>query len=106
MSWSSSARRDDLPPEWERIRAKVKARARGRCEATHHAPGCRRIGTDADHIGDRNDHSLANLQWLSRPCHDVKTRADLGLAVPVRRPAEPHPGAMGGTLPPPRRRAP
>ena len=65
------------------------------CEAQRHEPGCDGIGTDCDHIGDRRDHSLANLQWLSGPCHKAKTQREAQEARPKRqREPEPHPGRL------------
>jgi hypothetical protein len=97
VSWSTSDRRARLPADWPAIRAKVKARAHGRCEAEHHAPGCLGTGNDADHIQAGDDHSLANLQWLSTPCHRAKTARETAArnrtrAAMRKRPAEPHPG--------------
>ena len=60
--WNTSHRHDRLPPDWQRIRAEVKARANGRCQAKHHAKGCNGIGTDCDHIIPGDDNSLDNLQ--------------------------------------------
>lgn len=94
VAWSSSDRRSRLPHDWPKLRAQVKRRARGRCEAAVHVAECDRIGTDCDHITQGDDHSLANLQWLSRPCHDAKTRADNGIARRLTLPSEQHPGAL------------
>ncbi len=38
--WNTSLRHDRLPCDWQRIRAVVKARAGGRCQAERHARGC------------------------------------------------------------------
>lgn len=95
-AWAGSTRRRRLPSNWEAIRAKVKARAHGRCEALAHVPDCDRIGTQCDHIKAGDDHSMRNLQWISAPCHAAKTRADNGGIRPVNRPPEPHPGSLGG----------
>lgn len=93
--WSSSNRRAQLPTDWAKRRAQVKARAHGRCQAEQHVDTCDGIGTDCDHIADPNDHSLDNLQWLSGPCHKAKTQAEAQAAKPKRkRPAEPHPGRL------------
>lgn len=55
-------------------------------------PACSGVGTDCDHIVEGDDHSLANLQWLSNPCHKRKTQND-GQAW-KRRPESP-PGLLG-----------
>lgn len=99
MSWSSSRRRDRLPTDWPARVARVKARAKGKCQAREHVRGCSGIGTDCDHIRRGDDHSLDNLQWLSGPCHVAKTAAENiadreAWAAMRVRPAEGHPGAI------------
>ncbi|WP_436702392.1 hypothetical protein [Nocardioides sp. BYT-33-1] len=41
-----------------------------------------------------DDHSLDNLQLLSGPCHDRKTRLDNGYSAAVKAPVERHPGRL------------
>lgn len=99
MGWENSTRRDRLPDDWWKRRARVKRRAGGKCEATVHDPKCDGIGTDADHIIEGDDHSDANLQWLSYPCHKAKTsrenaRRNRDRARLRLRPAEAHPGRI------------
>lgn len=65
-----------LPPDWRKRREFVRARAGGRCEAEVHDPRCDGVGRECDHVGDRHDHDVSNLQWLSTPCHKAKTLAD------------------------------
>lgn len=93
--WASSGRRSELPPDWAKRRQSVKRRAGGRCQAEAHDPRCNGVGTECDHIGDKHDHSLGNLRWLSAPCHMAITQkqARVGRAkLTQRRPAERHPG--------------
>jgi 5-methylcytosine-specific restriction protein A len=92
VSWSTSDRHDRLPSNWPALVAQVKRRAKGRCEDKHHADGCDGRGTQVDHIVQGDDHSLANLQLLSGPCHDRKTRLDNGYRAAVKAPTERHPG--------------
>jgi 5-methylcytosine-specific restriction endonuclease McrA len=98
MAWSSSDRRSRLPKDWSKRRLKVKDRAKGRCQAEVHEPRCDGIGTECDHIVNNDDHSLANLQWLSSPCHIAKTQREAKAAafkVGRRRPRnEQHPGVI------------
>ena len=99
MAFETSTRRARLPASWPELRAKTKARAKGRCEATIHDPKCNGIGTDCDHVRPGDDHALENLQWLSRACHDAKTKtenaqANTDRAALRRRPQEPHPGRL------------
>ena len=97
--WSTSDRKERLPANWDTIRARVKRRARGRCEAVRHDPRCQGAGSHCDHVDRGDDHSLANLQWLSKPCHDAKTRVEAaeahGITRPGRLPSESHPGRVG-----------
>ena len=99
MAWATSDRASRLPPDWPKIKARVKARAAGRCQAATHAPHCDGIGAEADHITPGDDHNLANLQWLSAPCHKAKTRSETiarnkSIAALRKRPAPPHPGSV------------
>lgn len=93
--WASSSRRSELPSDWAHRRQVVKRRAGGQCQAEKHEPRCTGVGTECDHVGDKHDHSLANLRWLSAPCHQAITQAQAraGRAkLTQRRPTEPHPG--------------
>lgn len=103
MAWSTSDRKERLPANWDAIRAKVKRRARGHCEAVRHEPACEGIGSHCDHIDHGDDHRLGNLQWLSKPCHDAKTRVEAAEAHGIERPgclpSEDHPGKVGVGIP-------
>lgn len=99
MSWSTSDRRQRLPDDWPKRVAQVKARAKGRCEATRHAHGCTGTGAECDHIVRGDNHDITNLQWLSTPCHKAKTAAENAADRKARqamrqRPREQHPGAI------------
>ncbi|WP_148046098.1 HNH endonuclease [Nocardioides marmoriginsengisoli] len=94
MSWANSTRHDRLPDNWDELRAECERLAKGRCQAKVHVPECNGIGTDCDHIEQGDDHSQENLQWLSRPCHDRKTRLDNGAGKKLTLPREKHPGAI------------
>jgi 5-methylcytosine-specific restriction protein A len=103
--WPNSTRRETLPPDWPNRVALVRARVGGRCEWPGWLPGrterltgepCRQMGTDCDHIGDRDDHRLANLQWLCGMHHQRKTIDDRRTRRRSdRRPPERHPGLRG-----------
>ncbi len=97
MPWRTSTRAKRLPANWGDLKRQVKARANGRCEAEAHDPRCDGRGAECDHITQGDNHALSNLQWLSTPCHDAKTRAEnaarnRATAALKRRPTEPHPG--------------
>jgi 5-methylcytosine-specific restriction protein A len=95
MPWASSDRRSRLPKDWAKRRARVKARAQDRCEADTHEPTCNGWGSECDHRVAGDDHSLANLQWLSAPCHRAKTQREAQWHVEGRqRAAEQHPGKI------------
>ena len=99
--WQGSTRRARLPRDWPKRRAQVRQRAGGRCEGIDpdgtgtrtHVEGCDGIGTDCDHDKRGDDHSLANLRWLSRECHKAKTKAENSRRS-SRRPTERHPGLL------------
>ena len=95
MAWQTG-RRDQLPPDWRRRRLLVKARAHGRCEWIDRGTRCMTEGSDCDHRIRGNDHSLANLQWLCRPHHDLKTRREArdSRVARAHRPVEPPPGLI------------
>lgn len=79
MAWGTTGR--NLPADWKRRVAAVKARAGGRCQWIQ-ADGsrCPDPGTDCDHIADPHDHALTNLQWLCAWHHQHKTAAQSAAA--------------------------
>lgn len=67
------------------------------CEARPHEPGCDGVGAECDHVIPNDDHSLANLQWLSAVCHRAKTLREAQTARGIigrSRPSEQHPGKI------------
>jgi hypothetical protein len=96
--WAGSNRREELPTNWyTEIRPAVLERDGYRCTAPlRDETRCPEPGTDVDHIGDPNDHSLPNLRLLCSWHHDRKSSAQGNAArlrpPPLRRPAEKHPG--------------
>ena len=98
MAWTTSTRSKRLPKDWAKRRTQARDRAHGQCQATHHHPRCPGTGTECDHIIPGDDHSLANLQWLSKECHQAKTAREAAARSRARtrlRPAEKHPGLKG-----------
>ena len=100
--WYTSDRRYRLPSDWGRRKAAVRARARGRCQAASHAPGCNGVGTECDHIVAGDDHDLDNLQWLSHECHKAKTERENAERTRRRKlmrlhPSERQPGLLDWT---------
>lgn len=99
MSWYTSDRHARLPRDWARVRAAVRERAHGRCQAEIHSILCDGIGTDCDHIIPGDDDSLDNLQWLNHNCHKLKTahesaRRNTVRARERRHPREANPGII------------
>ena len=97
--WHTSRRRDSLPPDWKQRRAKARTRAGGICEhRDKHGTRCTRQGRDCDHIRDRNNHDLSNLQWLCTDHHKQKTQREARAAqhakytAAKKRTPEAHPG--------------
>lgn len=69
IPWEGSTRRSELPPDWEKRRRSVIARADHICEECKDA-----LGKDVHHVGDKMDHSLDNLQLLCGLCHRAITQ--------------------------------
>lgn len=102
MSSRSSRRIYPLPSNWGVIRASVLARDPicrwGSLPEDMAEPGrCPNRSTDADHIGDQNDHSLVALRGLCTNHHATRTgrQGAAGKAAVMRtrkRPKEQHPG--------------
>ena len=95
MSWADSSRRQELPRDWDAIRASVLREANWLCEIE--SPGCSRMATDVDHKQRGNDHSRSNLRAACSKCHDKKSSAEgvnrrRELKAQRSRPAERHPG--------------
>jgi 5-methylcytosine-specific restriction endonuclease McrA len=77
------------------IRRRVLRRDGHRCQIK--GPGCTGIATDVDHIGDRHDHSEANLRAVCGWCHRQRSAAQgharqRALKQARKRPPERHPG--------------
>jgi 5-methylcytosine-specific restriction protein A len=96
--WADSNRRAELPPNWPALRAACAKRAGGRCQwRLKSGARCPRPGTDADHYGDKDDHT--KLRWLCDAHHKLHTAAQARLAKAVRkaatrRPEERHPSSL------------
>lgn len=92
--WQDSNRRAELPADWyTRIRPLILERDGHRCQA------CGRPATDVDHVGDKHDHRLENLQALCGWCHSRKSSMQGNLSpnrakVTESRQRERHPGLM------------
>ncbi|MBT2467841.1 HNH endonuclease [Streptomyces sp. ISL-66] len=90
--WTDSNRRAELPPNWyTEIRPAVLKRDVSLCQA------CGNPASDVDHIGDKRDHRLVNLQALCGWCHRRKTsrqgnQSDSRTKIREGRRPEDHPG--------------
>lgn len=101
MPWTESPtawRRTPRPDGWKTLRAQAMARDGGQCTWIDDGARCTEPGTDCDHIGDPDDHSLNNLRMLCRHHHRKRTalqaRAARGPQPTRARPSEQHPGMI------------
>lgn len=91
MAWSSSNRYKELPNNWALIRRAVLARDSSTCRIA--GPDCTGTATEVDHINDKHDHRLTNLQAVCHTCHRHKTLEQSHEWMSRRfRDPEPHPG--------------
>jgi 5-methylcytosine-specific restriction endonuclease McrA len=84
--WQNSDRRDRLPPDWFKIRARVLRRDDHTC--THrddYGIRCVDLATDVDHINPGDDHSPENLRSLCAWHHQKKSSAEGGRAAQANR---------------------
>ena len=99
MPWSTSHRKAGLPQTWASIRAGVRARAGGRCQAVENGQRCLLVGSECHHAGGRDDHDPAVLVWLCADHHrsiklDEATAARRAMYAKTKMRAEPHPGLV------------
>jgi 5-methylcytosine-specific restriction endonuclease McrA len=103
VAWSTSRRKESLPPGWESsTRPRILKRDGYRCTAIRYDTErrCNQPATDVDHI---TPHSLggseddSNLTSLCAHHHKVKSSSEGGTAAAVRRKAakkRTHPGLL------------
>lgn len=93
-----STRKQTLPPDWLHRRRAVLIRDGHRCQHVRYDTGlpCMEWATDVDHIGNRDDHTLANLQALCAYHHRQKTSSQGGRAAARKREPQKqkHPGII------------
>lgn len=101
MPWAhDSARKAELPSDWQRIRLRVLRKARYLCKHTDDRGviDCTSPANQVDHIVPGNDHSEANLRALCEAHHKAKSsregvEAREKRGYNARRPSR-HPGAL------------
>lgn len=101
MPWAEdSARRAQLPSNWQTLRLRVLRRDRYACQHRDNRGvlDCEQRANQVDHKARGNDHSLANLEALCQAHHAAKSaqegveaREQRGYT--ARRPSR-HPGAL------------
>jgi len=98
MAWQTSNRASRLPKNWADIRRGILEQAHHQCQAPTHHPRCTGVATDVDHIKPGDDHTPANLQALSKECHDAKTARETAARNRARSAQrvriDPHPGQL------------
>ena len=105
MTWdSSSRRRKELPPDWEKVRKRVLRRDNFVCQHEDVNTGdiCGEYASEVDHIRRGNNHDESNLQSLCTYHHRRKSSAEGAEAVAKKRVeienrfrrSEPHPGSL------------
>jgi hypothetical protein len=93
-AWRTTPR----PQGWKTLRAAVLERDAHQCTWIEDGQRCTNQGTDADHIGDPEDHSPTNLRTLCGYHHRKRTALQAVAArgpIPTRqRPRPSHPGLV------------
>ncbi|MEU6614472.1 HNH endonuclease [Streptomyces parvus] len=96
--WAGSNRRDELPADWYTVlRPAVLRRDEHRCRWREGRVVCGHHANQVDHIGDRHDHRLENLQALCAHHHGIKSSREGNAArwhERAQRPPERHPGLI------------
>ena len=73
-NWQGSDRRDRLPPDWPKIRARILRRDGRRCTVRNvDGVRCGELATDVDHVKPGDDHRDANLRAVCQWHHRRKT---------------------------------
>ncbi len=101
MAWSTSNRKSQLPPDWDRVIAPaILRRDHHRCQHIREDTGhrCLAYANQVDHRDQSRswDHSPANLQALCEYHHGRKSSAEGGRAAAAKRrnKARQHPGIL------------
>ncbi len=104
--WATSTRRDRLPADWPKRRARILKRDGFRCtEELADGKRCPAAANEVDHLVAGDDHSDLNLASKCKPHHAAKSAREGAAAAAVarskrpgrRRPREPHPGLIRPT---------
>lgn len=97
--WQGSTRKQTLPPGWWRIRGHVLNRDGHACQHVRYDTGntCGAPANQVDHVGDRDDHSPANLRALCEWHHLQRSSSQGGTAAAAKRKKaqkQKHPGII------------
>lgn len=74
--WKDSTRRDRLPPDWDRLRARRFALDGAMCTWLVDGVRCGAPANQCDHVIPGDDHRLSNLTSLCGPHHAEKSAAE------------------------------
>lgn len=94
--WSPD--RKPLPADWPARRTRVFDRDGHVCQLNYEDV-CTIRATECDHVDDRDDHRIGNLQAVCSECHEVKTQRQSAEATraawaKTRPPKRKHPGLL------------
>lgn len=99
MAWSSSNRREQLPPDWHKIRARILKRDTHTCKwPLSFGALCGNPAHEVDHRHTPTNHSDNNLWALCPTHHTIKTTQESLAArprlAPKQRSIEKHPNKI------------
>ena len=87
--WAGSDRRQRLPDDWEKRRARVLRRDGHRCTeqvtTNRGTERCPEKATDVDHVRPGDDHSYGNLRSLCAWHHQRKSSREGAAAMAAKR---------------------
>ena len=94
-----STRKETLPADWNHRRLATLRRDGHQCQHVRYDTGrkCGKHANQVDHVDDRDDHRLSNMQSLCEWHHQQKSSSQGGTAAAARRKQpqkQKHPGII------------